>query len=75
MVLLNGGFTFLEAGTAGSARPASEVTYADAADKENAAEVAKTLGLPADAVTQGEVSANANVSVVLGQDYEPAAAG
>ncbi|MFD7402426.1 LCP family protein [Streptomyces sp. NPDC059866] len=75
VVLLNGGFTFLEAGTAGSAQAASEVTYADAADKENATEVAKTLGLPEDAVVKGKVSANANVSVVLGQDYEPASAG
>ncbi|MGW3727287.1 LCP family protein [Streptomyces sp. NPDC000851] len=75
VVLLNGGFTFLEAGTAGSAQAASEVTYADAADKENATEVAKTLGLPEDAVVKGKVSANANVSVVLGQDYEPASGG
>ncbi|WP_409472162.1 LCP family protein [Streptomyces sp. HC307] len=75
VVLLNGGFTFLEAGTAGSAQTTSEITYADAADKENATEVAKTLGLPEDAVVKGKVSANANVSVVLGQDYEPASAG
>src|SRR5690606_39565381 len=44
VVLLNGGFTFLEGGTA-SAEATSEVVYANAADKENAAEVAKTLGL------------------------------
>ncbi|MEV7992650.1 LytR C-terminal domain-containing protein [Streptomyces sp. NPDC086077] len=75
VVLLNGGFTFLEAGAASDARSASEVTYADAADKENAIEVAKTLGLPDSAVAKGEVSSNANVSVVLGQDYEPASAG
>ncbi|SDO86993.1 transcriptional attenuator, LytR family [Streptomyces sp. cf386] len=70
VVLLNGGFTFLEGGTASTAAT-SEVVYADAADKENATEVAKTLGLSADAVTKGEVSGNADVSVVLGQDYEP----
>ncbi|MFI9610802.1 LCP family protein [Streptomyces sp. NPDC052023] len=75
VVLLNGGFTFLEGGAASGARPSSEVTYADAADKENATEVAKTLGLPESAVAEGDVSANANVSVVLGQDYEPAPAG
>ncbi|GEC06016.1 membrane protein [Streptomyces spinoverrucosus] len=74
VVLLNGGFTFLEGGTS-SSRSTSEVTYADAADKENATEVAKTLGLPDSAVTKGEVSSNANVSVILGQDYEPASAG
>ncbi|MFD7771188.1 LytR C-terminal domain-containing protein [Streptomyces sp. NPDC059787] len=71
VVLLNGGFTFRDAGTAGTAETASKVVYADAAEKENATEVAKTLGLPADSVTKGEVSANARVSVVLGQDYDP----
>ncbi|MEV0240785.1 LCP family protein [Streptomyces sp. NPDC050674] len=70
VVLLNGGFTFLESGTA-TARATSRVVYADAADKANAAEVAKTLGLPASAVTRGKVSASADVSVVLGQDYKP----
>ncbi|MGC9497020.1 LCP family protein [Streptomyces sp. WG7] len=72
VVLLNGGFTFLEGGTASGTEVSSKVVYADAADKENAVQVAKTLGLPTASVTQGEVSANARVSVVLGQDYEPA---
>ncbi|WP_309061540.1 LCP family protein [Streptomyces sp.] len=71
VVLLNGGFTFLEAGTAAAPEATSEVVYANAADKENATEVAKTLGLPEGSVTEGKVSANARVSVVLGQDYEP----
>ncbi|MFI2640104.1 LytR C-terminal domain-containing protein [Streptomyces sp. NPDC018610] len=71
VVLLNGGFTFLEGGTA-SARSTSQVVYADAEDKENASEVAKTLGLPASCVTKGTVTSNADVSVVLGQDYKPA---
>ncbi|MYS95298.1 MULTISPECIES: LCP family protein [Streptomyces] len=71
VVLLNGGFTFLEGGTAGSARATSKVTYADAADKADAAEVAKTLGLPAGSVTKGKISASADVAVVLGQDYKP----
>ncbi|MEU0223648.1 LCP family protein [Streptomyces sp. NPDC006284] len=72
VVLLNGGFTFLEGGTASGTEAASKVVYAQAADKENAVQVAQTLGLPTGSVTQGEVSANARVSVVLGQDYEPA---
>ncbi|WP_411575754.1 LCP family protein [Streptomyces mutabilis] len=71
VTLLNGGFTFLEGGTASGTQATSEVVYAEAADKENAVQVAKTLGLSADAVEQGKVSANARVSVVLGQDYEP----
>jgi hypothetical protein len=70
VVLLNGGFTFLEGGTATPAAT-SQVVYANADEKENATEVAKTLGLPAGSVSKGEVSANARVSVVLGQDYEP----
>ncbi|MET7453287.1 LytR C-terminal domain-containing protein [Streptomyces sp. NPDC005574] len=72
VALLNGGFTFLGGGTA-STQAASTVVYTDAADKENATEVAKTLGLPAAAVAKGKVSSNANVSVVLGQDYQPSA--
>ncbi|MFB6552313.1 LytR C-terminal domain-containing protein [Streptomyces sp. NPDC056405] len=72
VVLLNGGFTFLEGGTASGTEATSKVVYAEAADKENAVQVAKTLGLPTGSVTQGKVSANARVSVVLGQDYEPA---
>ncbi|MEU2059274.1 LCP family protein [Streptomyces sp. NPDC013455] len=71
VVLLNGGFTFLEGGSASGTRAASEVIYADAADKANASEVAKTLGLPAGSVTKGTVSSGADVSVVLGRDYEP----
>ncbi|MFE5758518.1 LCP family protein [Streptomyces massasporeus] len=72
VVLLNGGFTFLEGGT-GTARATSRVVYADAADKANAAEVAKTLGLPAGSVTKGKTSGSSDVSVVLGQDYKPSA--
>ncbi|MFG3072592.1 LCP family protein [Streptomyces sp. NPDC048225] len=72
VVLLNGGFTFVSGGTASGTEATSKVVYAAAADKENAVQVAKTLGLPTGSVSQGKVSANARVSVVLGQDYEPA---
>ncbi|MFF8671695.1 LytR C-terminal domain-containing protein [Streptomyces sp. NPDC015242] len=72
VVLLNGGFTFLEGGTA-TAGSTSKVVYADAADKTNATEVAKTLGLPESSVARGKISASADVAVVLGQDYEPPA--
>ncbi|MFF8974037.1 LCP family protein [Streptomyces sp. NPDC014995] len=71
VVLLNGGFTFLEGGAPSGTQSASKVLYADAAEKENATEVAKTLGLPTSAVKKGTVAANADVAVVLGQDYEP----
>jgi anionic cell wall polymer biosynthesis LytR-Cps2A-Psr (LCP) family protein len=70
VALLNGGFTFLEGGTA-TPQATSRVLYADAADKENAVEAAKTLGLPAGSVTKGTVPGNADVSVILGEDYKP----
>ncbi|WP_018545150.1 LCP family protein [Streptomyces sp. LaPpAH-108] len=70
VVLLNGGFTFVDGGAA-AAQSASRVVYSGAADKENAAEVAKTLGLPATAVAKGSVTSGADVLVVLGQDYRP----
>ncbi|MFE5213359.1 MULTISPECIES: LytR C-terminal domain-containing protein [unclassified Streptomyces] len=73
VALLNGGFTFLEGGTADGTRPVSKVTYADASHKADATEVAKTLGLPAGSVAKGTVSSGADVSVVLGSDYAPAA--
>ncbi|MET7699807.1 LCP family protein [Streptomyces sp. NPDC005485] len=68
VVLVNGGYTFLDSGTA-TAQSVSRITYADAASKDDAVEVAKTLGLPAGSVKKGEVTSNADVSVVLGQDY------
>ncbi|MGW2464306.1 LytR C-terminal domain-containing protein [Streptomyces sp. NPDC001761] len=71
VVLLNGGFTFLEGGTASGTQATSKVLYADAADKADAAEVAKTLGLPAGSVAKGSVSSGADVSVILGGDYKP----
>ncbi|WP_320783714.1 LCP family protein [Streptomyces sp. CRN 30] len=70
VVLLNGGYTFLDAGTASAAGATSEITYADDASKEEAVEVAKTLGLPTGSVVKGSTTSNADVSVVLGQDYE-----
>lgn len=75
VALLNGGFTFLDAGAPSGTKAASQVLYSDPADKENASEVAKTLGLDAGAVKKGTVSANADVAVVLGEDYEPASSG
>ncbi|MGV9758468.1 LCP family protein [Streptomyces tricolor] len=72
VVLLNGGFTFLEGGSASGTQATSKVLYADAAHKADATEVAKTLGLPAGSVAKGSVSSGADVSVVLGSDYEPA---
>ncbi|UPZ31288.1 LCP family protein [Streptomyces sp. LRE541] len=70
VVLLNGGYTFVDGGTADAAQAVSEITYADAAKKQDAVEVAKTLGLPTTSVKKGKATSNADVSVVLGQDYK-----
>ncbi|MFF7983589.1 LytR C-terminal domain-containing protein [Streptomyces sp. NPDC007901] len=71
VVLVNGGYTFLEGGTASGTQATSKVLYSGASDKENATEVAKTLGLDAKDVVKGTVGSGADVSVVLGQDYKP----
>jgi hypothetical protein len=67
--LVNGGYAFVGGGNTGT-EASSEVLYRDAADKEKASQVAKTLGLPVSAVKRGKPAANADVSVVLGQDYK-----
>lgn len=67
--LVNGGYTFIDGGAGSTAQATSQVVYADPAKKSQATEVAKTLGLPAGAVRKGTPQANADVSVVLGQDY------
>ncbi|MFF3976750.1 LCP family protein [Streptomyces sp. NPDC055808] len=69
IALVNGGYTFIDAGSAGT-QAASQVLYGDEAKKANAVEVAKTLGLPDSAVKQGGAAANADVSVVIGKDYK-----
>ncbi|GHJ37645.1 LCP family protein [Streptomyces sp. TS71-3] len=69
VALVNGGYTFIDAGANAPVQTSSQVTYADAAKKQDASEVAKTLGLPASAVRKGDVAANADVSVTLGEDY------
>ncbi|GGX55065.1 LCP family protein [Streptomyces fructofermentans] len=70
VVLLNGGYTFVDGGREAVAQTVSRITYSDAKRKEDAVEVAKTLGLPTTAVKKGRTTSNADVSVVLGQDYE-----
>ncbi|MFI6283146.1 LytR C-terminal domain-containing protein [Streptomyces sp. NPDC051018] len=66
--LVNGGYAVIDSGKAETV-PASRITYGDDAKKEEAAEVAKTLGLPAGAVKKGTPAANADISVVLGKDF------
>ncbi|MGW2591436.1 LCP family protein [Streptomyces sp. NPDC001515] len=66
--LVNGGYAFVNSGKSDTVS-SSEVLYREAADKQKATEVAKTLGLPAGAVKQGKPAGNADVSVVLGKDF------
>ncbi|MFD9542366.1 LCP family protein [Streptomyces sp. NPDC060022] len=67
--LVNGGYAFVDGGKSG-AEASSQVVYKAAEDKAKAVEVAKTLGLPTSSVKQGKPAANADVSVVLGQNYK-----
>ncbi|MEU0687679.1 LytR C-terminal domain-containing protein [Streptomyces uncialis] len=70
VVLVNGGYTFVEGGK-GATAATTRVLYAGDARKADAVEVAKTLDLPTSVVREGEVDGNAEVAVVLGQDYTP----
>ncbi|WP_308119247.1 LytR C-terminal domain-containing protein [Streptomyces sp. JJ38] len=70
ITLINGGYTVVPAKESDTAVEASSVTYAEKEDAQRAAGVAKTLGLPEDAVRQDDGAANADVTVVLGEDYE-----
>jgi anionic cell wall polymer biosynthesis LytR-Cps2A-Psr (LCP) family protein len=70
VALVNGGYTYVAAGSTATAA-ASQVRYAEAGDKDEAIEVARTLGLPESSVAKGRTAANADVTVVLGQDYSP----
>ncbi|KAF4407023.1 MULTISPECIES: LCP family protein [Streptomyces] len=72
--LVNGGWTYVDGGT-GTAQQTSRVTYADAARAAEAKEIATALGLPESAARKGEGAANADITVVLGGDYEPGGAG
>ncbi|MEU7029511.1 LCP family protein [Streptomyces sp. NPDC046275] len=69
VVLINGGYAVV-GGTKAGTQEKSQVLYADDAQKPAAVEVAKTLGLPAGSVAKGKAAANAEVTVVLGADYE-----
>ncbi|MCZ7431208.1 LCP family protein [Streptomyces sp. WMMC1477] len=70
ITLINGGYTVVPAKESETVVEASTVTYAEKTDAQRAEGVAKTLGLPEDAVRQGEGAANADVTVVLGENYE-----
>ncbi|MEU5399069.1 LytR C-terminal domain-containing protein [Streptomyces sp. NPDC005963] len=69
ILLVNGGYAVVDGGkvaTIGTSR----ITYGDDAQKAEAVEVAKTLGLPVSVVAKGTAPPNADISVVLGQDFK-----
>ncbi|WP_077063576.1 LCP family protein [Streptomyces sp. MP131-18] len=69
IALVNGGFTVADSRPGNEQAAESSVTYADEAHQATAREVAATLGLPDDVVTQGDAAGNADVTIVLGGDY------
>ncbi|MGY0061815.1 LytR C-terminal domain-containing protein [Streptomyces sp. LZ34] len=72
VALVNGGFTVVGATEqGGTPQAASQVLYADAKQAAQAKEVAKTLGLGATAAKKGKVASNADITVLLGPDYQP----
>ncbi|MFI7272851.1 LCP family protein [Streptomyces sp. NPDC049879] len=69
IALVNGGFTVVDARAVDAAEETSQVTYADEEDQPTALEAARTLGLPEEAVVQGDPAGNADVTIILGADY------
>ncbi|WP_369144210.1 LCP family protein [Streptomyces sp. R44] len=69
VALINGGYAFV-GGADAPAREESQVLYGDDGQKATAAEVAKTLGLPAGSVEKGKPSGTIAVTVILGRDYK-----
>ncbi|MFX4291138.1 LCP family protein [Streptomyces bohaiensis] len=66
--LVNGGWVIVDSKPADPVEQ-SEVRYGSEAAAEAALEVARTLGVPEDRVTQAETPGNADVLVVIGEDY------
>ncbi|MGW8766913.1 LCP family protein [Streptomyces sp. NPDC055815] len=69
VALINGGYAFV-GGADAPAREESQILYGDDSQKATAAEVAKTLGLPAGSVEKGKPSGTIAVTVILGRDYK-----
>lgn len=68
--LVNSGYHVVGGGDQTQPRTTSVVTYATEKAAKRAQEVARTLGLPKDAVREQRGAANADVTVVLGSDFE-----
>ncbi|WP_461296529.1 LCP family protein [Streptomyces harbinensis] len=69
VALINGGFSVVDSRTAEESSETSRVTYGAEEHRETALEAARTLGLPEDAVEAGNGAPNADVTIILGEDY------
>ncbi|WP_059013396.1 LCP family protein [Streptomyces specialis] len=68
VTLLNGGFSVIDSRAVDDVSAETSVSYADETFREAAIDVARTLGLPEEAVVQGESPGTADVTIILGQD-------
>ncbi|MFD7508096.1 LCP family protein [Streptomyces sp. NPDC059853] len=69
VALINGGFSVVDSRTAEEASETSRVMYGAEEHRETALEAARTLGLPEDVVGAGNGAPNADVTIILGEDY------
>ncbi|MGW3296724.1 LytR C-terminal domain-containing protein [Streptomyces xiamenensis] len=69
VALINGGFSVVDSRTAPEPGETSRITYRAEEHRETAVEAARTLGLPEDVVEAGDGAPNADVTIVLGEDY------
>ncbi|WP_226961423.1 MULTISPECIES: LCP family protein [Streptomyces] len=71
ITLVNGGMTVIDNRVVAEPAAESSVLYSVPDHRETALDAARTLGLPEEAVTEGDGPGTADVTIVLGQDYGP----
>ncbi|MFC3585850.1 LytR C-terminal domain-containing protein [Streptantibioticus rubrisoli] len=69
VAVVNSGYSYVDGGTA-APQAKSQVIYGSDNRAQTAKELAKTLGLPDSAVSKGQGTGNADITVVLGGDYK-----
>ncbi|SOD64529.1 transcriptional attenuator, LytR family [Streptomyces zhaozhouensis] len=71
IALVGAGLTVVDNRVVDDTATESSILYEVPEHRETALDAARTLGLPEDVVTEGDGPGTADVTVVLGQDYEP----
>ncbi|GAA3866008.1 LCP family protein [Streptomyces sedi] len=71
IALVGAGLTVVDNRVVDDTAAESSILYEVAEHRETALNAARTLGLPEEVVTEGDGPGTADVTVVLGQDYEP----